>query len=460
MFLLFACPPELPSALHAALGGKGTKVVECPTPDAVLAHAAQGAHGIFAGAGEAAGELLRQLKANKLTVPVVVVGPAQPAVGAKAIRMGAVEYVTLPAEPHLLKALVEKLAPPEPLAEAGPIAVDPLTLALLEQAKTFAGSTATVLIRGESGTGKEVFSRYVHHHSPRATKPFVAINCAAIPANLLESELFGHEKGAFSGALTKKLGKFQQAEGGTLLLDEITEMDLALQAKLLRAIQERVIDPVGSEQPVPVNIRLIATTNRALEGYVAEGKFREDLYFRLNVVSVEVPPLRERKADILPLARHFAATYRAQNGLQGAVSFSPDAEAKLQTCYWKGNVRELENTLHRAVLLAGKGTQILPEHIVLSPMSLQHMQVDHSNLQAAEQPVQGRAAPLAAAAAAAYAGGGTGPQPFLPRRLAEAERDLITQTLSYTQGNRQYAADLLGISLLHFQEKLAAVGLV
>lgn len=454
MLLLFSPPPSLASALHSA----GAQAAEHTSLEALLTAAAQGAHAIFTGTGEHLPQLCQALKANQLNIPVIVVGPPQPATGAKAIRLGATEYLTLPIEPNLLAALLGKLTPPAPTT-SGPIAADPLTQQLIAQAKTYAASQATVLIRGESGTGKEVFSRTIHQHSPRANKPFVAINCAAIPANLLESELFGHEKGAFSGALTKKLGKFQQAEGGTLLLDEITEMDLGLQAKLLRAIQERVIDPVGSDHPTPVNIRLIATTNRALEDFVAQGKFREDLYFRLNVVSLEVPPLRDRPLDIMPLAQHFATTYRAQNGFTTPVTFAPETITKLTGCYWKGNVRELENTIHRAILLAGSTPTLQPQHIIISPMSLQHMPVYSSNEQAIQQPLAGRAAPLAAAAAAAYASGGAGTT-FIPKRLAEAERDLITQTLSYTQGNHQYAADLLGISLLHFQQKLTAVGLL
>ncbi|MFA5901839.1 MAG: sigma-54 dependent transcriptional regulator, partial [Hyphomicrobium sp.] len=344
--------------------------------------------------------VLKLIKDNRLSVPVVAVGPAQPAVGTKAIRLGAVEYLTEPVEPRIISALAAKFAAPS----GGPIAGDAATLALLEQARTYANSSATVLLRGESGTGKEVMARYIHTHSPRAGQPFIAVNCAAIPENLLESELFGHTKGAFSGAVAERKGKFQQAHGGTLLLDEISEMDLGLQAKLLRAIQERVIDPIGADKPVNVDIRLIATTNRQLESYVAEGKFREDLYFRLSVVTLDLPPLRDRPADILPLAKHFMAQYAAANGYAASPQLSAEAEDKLLSCYWKGNVRELENTLHRALLLCGpQGNSITADHVILSPMSLQHMPIggNNENARASISP----AASSIAAAANAYTGG-------------------------------------------------------
>ncbi|MBI1308789.1 MAG: AAA domain-containing protein [Proteobacteria bacterium] len=401
--------------------------------------------------------LINLIRTNHLTTPVAVIGPAQPATGAKAIRMGAVEYLTEPVDSRLLTALIAKhVSAPS----SGPIGQDPRTLHLLEQAKQFAASQATVLLRGESGSGKEVFARYVHQQSPRAGKPFIAVNCAAIPENLLESELFGHSKGAFSGALAERKGKFQQASGGTLLLDEISEMDLSLQAKLLRAIQERVVDPIGADKPVPVDIRLIATTNRQLENYVAEGKFREDLYFRLSVVTLDLPPLRERPGDILPLARHFIAAHAAANGYKAAPSLTPEAEAKLTSCYWKGNVRELENTLHRALLLTGpSGATITPDHLILSPMSLMHMNTASNNENARASITPASSSIAAAARAYGNAGNEDAPTTFIPKRLAEVERDTLVATLAYTQGNRQYAADLLGISLTILAEKLSAAGL-
>src|SRR5207342_367885 len=204
---------------------------------------------------------------------------------------------------------------------------------------------------GESGTGKEVLARYVHTRSNRAKRPFISINCAAIPEHLLESELFGHEKGAFTGAIARRIGKFEEATGGTLLLDEISEMDVRLQSKLLRAIQERVIDRVGGTKPVPVDIRIIATSNRNLVDAVREGSFREDLLFRLNVVNLKIPPLRERPSDIGELAHHFIRKYSQANGLP-LRPLSAEARRALSANRWPGNVRELENTLHRAVLLS------------------------------------------------------------------------------------------------------------
>ena len=228
---------------------------------------------------------------------------------------------------------------------------DDAMASVVKLAQQIAGSDASVLITGESGTGKEVLARYVHARSQRAKKPFITVNCAAIPENLLESELFGHEKGAFTGALGRRIGKFEEANGGTLLLDEISEMDVRLQAKLLRAIQERVIDRVGGTKPVPVDIRIIATSNRNLTEAVRAGQFREDLMFRLNVVNLKIPPLRERPADIVELATHFVKKYSEANGL-AVRPLSAEARRALNTTRWPGNVRELENTLHRAVLLS------------------------------------------------------------------------------------------------------------
>jgi transcriptional regulator with GAF, ATPase, and Fis domain len=235
---------------------------------------------------------------------------------------------------------------------------------VLRLAEQVAPSDASVLITGESGTGKEVMARFLHSKSKRASQQFISVNCAAIPENLLESELFGHEKGAFTGAVTRRIGKFEEANGGTLLLDEISEMHPRLQAKLLRAIQEREIDRVGGGQPIKVDIRLLATSNRDLEEAVGNGSFREDLYFRLNVVNIQLPPLRERPQDILVLSQHFAAKYSAANGLS-TLEVTPAALDVLKTHFWRGNVRELENTMHRAVLLAQDG-RIGPEAIMLT----------------------------------------------------------------------------------------------
>jgi len=311
---------------------------------------------------------------------------------------------------------------------------DEAMAAVVKLAQQIAGSDASVLITGESGTGKEVLARYVHSRSLRAKKPFITVNCAAIPENLLESELFGHEKGAFTGALGRRIGKFEEANGGTLLLDEITEMDVRLQAKLLRAIQERVIDRVGGGKPVPVDIRIVATSNRNLTDAVREGKFREDLLFRLNVVNLKIPPLRDRPADIAELSQYFVKKYSNANGLP-ARPLSAEARRALSTNLWPGNVRELENTLHRAVLLS-TGVEIGIDGI-LSPDGAR---LDQS---------RGTGAVTHAAIAAEQV-----TRNLVGRTVAEVERDLILETLKHCLGNRTHAANILGISIRTLRNKL------
>ena len=268
----------------------------------------------------------------------------------------------------------------------------------------------------------------------RAKKPFITVNCAAIPENLLESELFGHEKGAFTGALGRRIGKSEEANGGTLLLDEISEMDVRLQAKLLRAIQERLIDRVGGGKPVPVDIRIVATSNRNLTDAVREGKFREDLWFRLNVVNLKIPPLRERPSDITELAQYFAKKYSDANGLP-VRPLSAEARRALNINRWPGNVRELENTLHRAVLLSS-GPEIGIDGI-LSPDGLR---LDQS---------RGSGAVAHAAMAAEQV-----TRNLVGRTVAEVERDLILETLKHCLGNRTHAANILGISIRTLRNKL------
>src|SRR5258705_9042826 len=286
----------------------------------------------------------------------------------------------------------------------------------------------------ESGTGKEVLARYVHTRSHRARKPFISINCAAIREHLLESELFGHEKGAFTGAVARRIGKFEEATGGTLLLDEISEMDVRLQSKLLRAIQERVIDRVGGTRPVPVDIRIIATSTRNLVEAVREGIFREDLLFRLNVVNLKIPPLRERPADVLELAQYFIKKYADANGVP-VRPLSAEARRTLVLNRWPGNVRELENTIHRAVLLAA-GDEIGVDGI-LTP--------DGMRLDQAKNPPAVAHATLAAE---------TVTRALVGRTVADVERDLILETLKHCLGNRTHAANILGIPLRTLGNKL------
>src|SRR5690349_3999905 len=304
--------------------------------------------------------LIAANEAERIRVPVVACGvAADPKRAADAIRAGAKEFIPLPPEAELIAAVLAAVSD-----DNRPMVVrDPSMQAVIQMADQIAPSDASILITGESGVGKEVIARYVHQKSRRATRPFISVNCAAIPENLLESELFGHEKGAFTGAVARRIGKFEEANGGTLLLDEISEMDTRLQAKLLRAIQEREIDRVGGTKPVKVDIRIIATSNRDLAEAVKHGTFREDLLYRLNVVNLRLPALRERPKDIRALSQHFARKYAEANG----VPFRPlssQTERLLLGHIWKGNVRELENTIHRAVLLA-QGPDIAPEAIRL-----------------------------------------------------------------------------------------------
>jgi DNA-binding NtrC family response regulator len=298
-----------------------------------------------------------------------------------------------------------------------------------------------VLITGESGVGKEVMARYLHKRSRRAEKPYISVNCAAIPDNLLESELFGHEKGAFTGAVARRIGKFEEADGGTLLLDEISEMDIRLQAKLLRAIQERVIDRVGGGKPVPVNIRIIATSNRNLREAVRSGEFREDLLYRLNVVNLHIPPLRERPSDVVALAEHFIDKYAKANGY-AARRLSEEARRRIQSAPWPGNVRELENAMHRAVILA-QGEEIAADAL----RTPDGRPVPASAFDTAAE----RAVAAAEGAIRSLQGGVR-----VGQTVAEVEQELILTTLDHCLGNRTHAANILGISIRTLRNKLRA----
>ena len=292
--------------------------------------------------------LIAANEAERIRVPVVACGVgADSTRAAAAIRAGAKEFIPLPPEIDLIAAVLSAVSDDErPM-----VTRDPSMQAVMHLADQIAASDASILITGESGVGKEVMARYVHLKSRRSSRPFISVNCAAIPENLLESELFGHEKGAFTGAVARRIGKFEEADGGTLLLDEISEMDGRLQAKLLRALQEREIDRVGGGRPVKVDIRILATSNRDLAAAVREGGFREDLLYRLNVVNLRLPALRERPADVIALAEHFVKKYSAANGVAER-PLSAMARQRLLSHRWPGNVRELENAMHRAVLLA------------------------------------------------------------------------------------------------------------
>jgi len=376
-------------------------------------------------------DLVLRLGAERIAVPIVACGVSSDARAAvAAIHAGAKEYIPLPPDPELIAAVLAAVS--DDTREL--IYRDEMMAHVVKLAQQIAPSDASVLITGESGTGKEVLARYVHTRSNRARAAFISVNCAAIPENLLESELFGHEKGAFTGAIARRVGKFEEASGGTLLLDEISEMDVRLQAKLLRAIQERVIDRVGGTRPVPVDLRIIATSNRNLVDAVREGVFREDLLFRLNVVNLKIPPLRERPADVIELAQYFIRKYSEANGVM-ARPLSAEARRTLVLNRWRGNVRELENTIHRAVLLA-TGDEIGADGI-LTP--------DGARLDQAKNPPAVAHATMAAEAVT---------RALVGRTVADVERDLILETLKHCLGNRTHAAKILGISIRTQRTKL------
>ena len=375
--------------------------------------------------------LVLALESEHIHAPIVACGIVTDARAAvAAIQAGAKEYIPLPPDAELIAAVLAAVA--DDRHEL--IYRDEAMARVVKLAQQVAGSDASVLITGDSGTGKEVLARFVHARSSRSKKPLICVNCAAIPEALLESELFGHEKGSFTGAVARRIGKFEEANGGTLLLDEISEIDVRLQAKLLRAIQERVIDRVGGTRPVPIDIRIIATSNRNLAEAVREGSFREDLLFRLNVVNLKIPPLRERPADVIELAEYFIRKYAAANGTPTRM-LAQEVRRTLTLNYWPGNVRELENTMHRAVLMAS-GTEIGPEAI-LTP--------DGTRID------QQKSAPAVAHAAFAAEQVSRG---LVGRTVAEVERDLILETLKHCLGNRTHAANVLGISIRTLRNKL------
>ena len=408
----------------------GAKVAHVDTIDQATAalRAGRGADLLMVDARLDIAALIAANEAEHIVVPIVAAGVGiDPTLAAKAIRAGAREYISLPPEPELIAAVLAAVCDDErPL-----IAEDAAMKHVISMADQIAASDASIMITGESGVGKEVLARYVHKKSKRKDKPFIAVNCAAIPENLLESELFGHEKGAFTGAVARRIGKFEEADGGTLLLDEISEMDLRLQSKLLRALQERVIDRVGGSKPVQVNIRVLATSNRDLGELVRNGDFREDLLYRLNVVNLRIPPLRERKDDLAALARFFIDKYARANG-RPARNLSKDGLAQVLAHAWPGNVRELENAMHRAVLLAS-GEEVGPDAI-RAP--------DGAPVGARDS--TGVAIEAAQAAARHMVG----------RTVAEVEQDLILETLTHCLGNRTHAAHILGISIRTLRNKL------
>lgn len=367
-------------------------------------------------------KFISSLEQERINVLVVACGVANdPSLAVKAIKAGAKEYIPLPPDPEMIGAVLAAATRENHALIYG----DKKTEAVLKLAKQVAPSEANILLTGQSGTGKEVFSRFIHDNSKRANKKFVAVNCAAIPETLLESELFGYEKGAFTGAVARRIGKFEEASGGTLLLDEISEADVKIQAKLLRAIQEKEIDRIGGKAPIKVDTRIIATSNRNLDECVKNGTFRQDLYYRLNVVNINIPPLKDRPDDIIVQAKHFAKKYSELNDIP-LKEMTPAAEQKLLNYLWPGNVRELENTVHRAVLLS-TGDKIDEDAILLDDIDAVINPVAGTEMSGAE---------------------------FVGSTVASMERNLIIDTLKHTMGNRTTAANILGISIRTLRNKL------
>lgn len=371
-------------------------------------------------------DLLRRIKQQQPELPVLMMtayGTVESAV--QALRDGAADYLIKPFEPEVLVARIEQLIPEQVDGDAGAVAVDPKTLELLELARRVAESDATIMITGESGTGKEVLFQYIHQHSPRGGKPAVALNCAAIPDNMLEAILFGYEKGAYTGAYKSSPGKFEQAQGSSLLLDEVSEMSLNLQVKLLRVLQEREVERLGGNRITDLDVRVVATSNRDLKAAVAAGEFREDLYYRLNVFPLHIPPLRDRRADIVPLAR-FLLKRAASSNNKPVPALAADARAALEAHQWPGNVRELDNVMQRARIIL-RGDTITASDLYLETV--------------------GEAGVPAV---------GSGPQPDnLGGDLKAREQCLIIEALEEGRGSRKYAAEKLGISPRTLRYKLA-----
>lgn len=370
--------------------------------------------------------LLQMNQASPDGPPVIVMSEkASLGDATEMMELGAQDFWIKPIQPerlaHSIELLQSKVKAREsgaPSAQRPIIAQDPHMLRLKDLARRVAASNATIFIQGESGTGKEMFARYIHQHSERHDKPFLALNCAALPEGLLESELFGHEKGAFTGAIKCKEGKFELANGGTLLLDEVTEIPIHLQAKLLRVLQENEIDRVGGRFPIPIDVRAIATTNLDPEKAIAEGRFRKDLYYRLNVIPVKIPPLRDRPDDITPLVHHFLDKHNRlhKRGLRG---ISAAALRTLQKYSWPGNVRELENVIQRAILLS-IDCELTPECLLFDGPP--------------QEPVEYRAIEL--------------------MTIGEMEKLMIGKALEAVEGNRTRAAEILGISVRTLRNKL------
>ncbi len=396
--------------------------------------------------------LLREARRLDANLPVVMMTAfATIETAVEAMKHGAFDYLMKPFKAEEIDVVVNRALEHHRLITENQFLKEELTKkfknsdfvgkspamkAVFEEIRQAAPSSATVFIRGESGTGKELVARSIHAQSPRRSKPLVKVNCAALSAGVLESELFGHEKGAFTGADRRRIGRFEMADGGTLFLDEVSEMDLNLQGKLLRVLQEKEFERVGSSETISVDVRILASSNRDLEKSVQDGEFRQDLYYRLNVIAVELPPLRERKGDVPALAQHFLDHYRQEEGSK-VKSISDDALDALQRYDWPGNVRELANIMERLIVL-GRNEIIDVD------------QVNRALPKASGAMPAGRPGTVAAAAG----GGDAGPVEFSPRSLDDVERDFVVATLKHFDGARAKTADSLGISERSLRDRL------
>lgn len=387
-------------------------------------------------------DLLNHVKSQYPAIPVVLMtayGEVEKAV--QAIQQGAMDYLVKPFEVNVLVDTVNQFRhQSEGVVKSNdPVAQDPSSKALLKLAKQVADSDATVLISGDSGTGKEVLARYIHQNSPRKSGPFIAINCAAIPENMLESTLFGYEKGAFTGAYNSMPGKFEQAQGGTLLLDEISEMEIGLQAKLLRVIQEREVERLGGRKTIPLDVRIVATTNRNLMAYVQEKKFREDLYYRLSVFPLTWKSLRQRPQDLMPIAERLLSKHcKKQN--KSPLIFDESAQQKMQQHTWPGNVRELDNVIQRALIIQ-KGHSITASDIVLN-MEANHAPRDENHFSGLDMHIQSEPTKEIP------------DQEGLGDNLKHTEYSLILDALKHEK-NKKRAAEKLGISPRTLRYKMA-----
>ncbi len=441
---------------HISAAGKialkrGAKVIHCDDTEQAIGALlnGKGADVAMVDIKQNIGKFIIDLEASHIHMPVVACGiDSDTRAAVKAIQDGAKEYVPLPPDAELIAAVLEAVTEENNTMIAG----DPAMKSVIQMADKIAPSEATVFITGESGTGKEVMSQYIHRKSKRKDGTFIAVNCAAMPENLLESELFGHEKGAFTGAAGRRIGKFEEANKGTLLLDEVSEMHPSLQAKLLRVIQEKEVTRVGSNEPVKVDVRLIATSNRNLEESVKKGEFREDLYFRLNVVNIALPALRERPADIAPLAQFFADKFADANGLPKK-KLAAATQEKITKHGWRGNIRELENTMHRAILMSTEN-EIEPDAVQTqttmagAPAAPATNAPDPAGVSSAgteSAPAPDTSAPVENQGAV---------ENLIGRTIADVERDMILNTLDHCLGNRTHAANILGISIRTLRNKL------